>query len=666
MMAVMTGFLSSASADWKEFVPRLSRTGADIEVYSDYESWQMKSGGSATTGWSDLFGKQRLKLYALGYSYHPRFVQFQLEISPALKEESFKEDPSGTTFTSTASGVGYNFRVEVLPKHPYRLSLFASRTEEVEKQQMTSTVGNVETTKGAVFKLKNRPYFMDLHYVDTKLDSPQGFSSDVTAYGGNATYVRERGGNAMFLLSVGFEHRSFSSSSNAASGSTDSYGVNNSISYKWLDLSSSLARGSTTQEGVSGHSDSKDLTWSETLSANLPAGITAIASTTYGKNTNDTTDEGSVTNTDKGVTFSLTQHIYESMRNTYTFTESSNKSENQGEFKSSSQTFVSYYTKKIPWGRLTASVNVGSLSSENQGNLTVINEGHSSVAVPGGSFKLNSQEIDRSTIQVDLVSPLSTGELIELQEGVDYDVIAQGNTFQITVRNIPAEFAVPGVYDFQVRYSTIIGDFKIRTNTFGSNLGLELFNNLLNPFFSYQQVDSTVTSGTFTGVPEKSKLYTAGLNILKDPFRALIEYDRQDSNVNPSYGWRAEINYNGTISDTSRVIATAAYAAHYFSQGASENPGPSYSDKIWTLSATLMKRFPEKRLILSGGGTYTLTQSLTNSESYALNSQLAWNVGKLKVSLGATASLSDAQGLHGVSTLRTHQHYFLKITRMLF
>ncbi len=82
----------------------------------------------------------------------------------------------------------------------------------------------------------------------------------------------------------------------------------------------------------------------------------------------------------------------------------------------------------------------------------VFYEPHVGVLVPG-SFTLEQPTPDPATIVVYVQSPLPPFELSPMVENVHYTAVPAQNAFEIRVFALPAQFAMPGTYDFMATYS---------------------------------------------------------------------------------------------------------------------------------------------------------------------------------------------------------------------
>ena len=65
------------------------------------------------------------------------------------------------------------------------------------------------------------------------------------------------------------------------------------------------------------------------------------------------------------------------------------------------------------------------------------------------------------------------------------------------------------------------------------------------------------------------------------------------------------------------------------------------------------------------GGSYTQLTGLGETTTYSLNSSFVWKIGKLYITAGGNAGLSDSS-INGIQNERSIQNYYLTVQRKLF
>ncbi len=660
---------SAARADWKEFIPRPLENGAFVDLFTAYERDNIKYGGRLESVDRHLRPREahpvlgRLLLSSPLSPYH-------FSIAGALKQEDYESSVIDTPGWSNDTGLEYDVRLLFLPEHVYNVTVYAAQYEPLYKEQVATQHNAVETTQGGAFRYRKKPYFLHTGYGHQNIDSGLS-SSDVQHFFLDGQYFK-RFTNGNELSFNGAFNPSWFTASGGVDGNTYQYLLGNMINLQRVRLSSNLSRLESEQNGGFSQTFNGDqFSVYELLNVYFPWNFRSNLSYRYQDN-NATIDEPGtlpdrkLSNTNNDVQLDVIHRLYESLDTTYTFLDS------WRDYSGGDTTFVSNgvslnYTKVIPWGRFMAGTNVARGVTDNTGQGNAADDPYVGIPVPG-SFVLRQQNVDPTSIVIYLKSPLPPNQLIRLVENVDYVVIPVQNTFEIRVFNLPPEFVIPGTYDFLAIYSLESGDFKIQTDTYGANTSVELFDDLLTPYFSYIEVRTDVLSGEFPGIPLDSTTYTGGLLIHRGPVRLRGEYQDFQWDAAPYQSWRAEIQYAAAINATTSLFAAAYYLNKHYSSPSVDvySNVTEYTEESETISASLQKQFLLRNLFLSGGGSYSHIDGLVNTNAYTGNGSLIWKVGRLDVTLGASAYGSDSSGSSTLSTKRDHELFYLKMRRRLF
>lgn len=490
---------SSTLGDWTEFVPRPVDNGAWIDVFTTWERDRSRAGRSIE--WTDTFLKEKLTLGSIGYSYHPKFLQYRFSVAGVASQEDYKSSFRRDRGWRSGTGAEYDTRLSLLPEHFYNLVLFAARYEPLYRERAATLRDAVQNRRGVSFHYRKKPYFLSTNYVNQSTDS--GFtSSDVHRLALDGKYfLRTKAGNE-FSFNGGF-NPSWFSTSQGLEGTSQEYVLGNFVNLQRVRLTSSVVRRFFDQQSRSSQDFETDqFSVYELLNTFLPWNFRSDASYRFRDNESRIGDLATAQSqrlTDRGndVRVNLVHRLYESLDTGYHFQRDSRKSLG-GEITSLFQSVDVNYTKLIPWGRVLTGVNLGTGDTDNRGRADVIDEAHSATLVPG-SFRLQQPNVDRRSIAVFLKSPLPPFELVPLVENVHYTVVPAQNSFEIQLLTLPSRFVVPESYDFLVSYSLLGGDFDLRTNTLAQNASVELFDNQVTPYFGYALVRSDVKSGTFPG-----------------------------------------------------------------------------------------------------------------------------------------------------------------------
>ncbi len=665
VLIILGGWVSIVSADVRQFIPKILDYSGFLSLESAYESHDDESEGRSIKN-KDLFMKEKLTLGVLGYVYHPRFILFSLEVSGGLKQEKVSGNIQNSPFRILGSDE-YDFRMYVLPKHSYNLELFTSRVEPLVKGVLSPQFQSAAYSSGAIFRYKQKPYFLDIHYVR---NSSQSATVNYTTqkYGLLGTFYKELLGGNNYSFNVSYDHQT--SSSLDTSGSEDDAALGNSVSYKMIHLSSEVSVHRFDQASLRGVSTSgKNFSWTERSNLSLPWNFSGDMSYILTKSwltlTGPSIVETKLSDTVKNASFSISHRLYQSLISTYRYGYVSSTADT-GQSTTVSNSLGFAYSKNIPGGRLRAQFSFGNANTDGIGSLSVVNEPHNGLQVPLGRFTLGVRNVEVETIIVFLKSPFAAGELVLLTKDVHYIVTTLENITQIDLLNLPPEFPVPGTYDFVVSYSSKNQKTGSRTTNFNSSISLELFEQMLVPYWNHDVSKETAVTNAAGEAPISFTVDTYGLMFRKRPFAVTAEYHVVSSNFNPSRGWKAQVNYLDSIFVNTEIDATVAYSSTTYPQGTSGvEVVAGYSETIFAATAGVRQKIPKRNLYLYLGGTYSTQKGLGQATTYSLNSTLSWNVGKISVDAGASASLAQTV-TGGAASRRTDQYYYLSVKRKLF
>lgn len=665
---------SIARGDLRQFLPSIYSTEAEIDINASRETFKNTSGGSVGINTADNFFSERFVYSTNGWIYHPRFIIFLAKLGLGLNEENFSGEspvPGSEGGWSTSFVTEYEFRARILPEHPYNLEVYTLRQNPFIQGRISGGFTAVGYDSGAIFRYKKRPFGFDLGYNMTTLESPQS-TTNANNVRTNATYFKD-----WVSLSGSFSHTSSDSSSFGVSTSysSDNYSFENQLKYpkREIYLTSGVNGVIYNQNSIVQTFDDRTLTWTEQLSAELPLNLTSNVFYTHFDDNGKTLESGASSETPQSsksdnTSFSLTHKLYRSLITTYSFSYQSTTSaegDSTASTKGTNQSLNSTYTKKIPGGLLVAGVVFSRATTDVSGALAVINEPQTAQIF--GDFTLQQSNVDDASITVRVKAP-DTGILVDLTRNIHYLVFQVGNTTRIQIIAIPAEALSPDPlfrYNFLITYSLIPEQVKLQTNTFGYSVRLELFNNLVSPYYTYNHSEQTVLSGTLAGVPEVDTSNTAGILFQKEPYSLLLEYQSFQSTVNPYKQYRAEANYKKDVTPTAHLIVRALYRRTSYGQDLLQTNIP-FTETSVGMDAHLQKSFYERRLETSLGGSFSYTSGLSKANSYYLDALLIWKMGLIELKAGAQVGQSQIEIEGSIGKQESlHQYYYLSIVRKL-
>ncbi len=656
----------AAAQDWRLFLPRAVENGGSFELFGSSEEDENIYGDRSNV-WNDDFLKGKVTLFSRGYFYHPRFLQYYLEVGGAVKQERFESTFQEPTGWRSGTGLDYKALLYLLPEHPYHLELFALRWEPVYKDHAALERDSVSTTYGADLRYALKPWFAGARYTDDTLESSLS-SSNVKRLGLDGEYFKRWANGNQLSFNAAYIPKRYTSSSGLEGETTEAL-LSNTVIVGPVSIFSSLTRDEIDQStGLTGFA-SDQLVWYERMSAQLPwnlrtdllwrwqDGQTTISDPFSGEARELATE-------DRELELDLVHQLYDSLESTLVHRRTWRDSD-VGENDSVLSSLGFNYSKKIPRGRILAGLSFGRSEVESVGRTDVTDEQHPATGIPG-SFTLGQANVEPGSLAVYLRSPVAPFEAVRLIENQHYVVAPLGETLEVTVFALPPPFVVPGTFDLFVSYRLLGGAFRLQSDFWGNSASVELFDNLLTPYYSYFESKSEVREGTYPGASPDATSLIAGLRFVRGPWRARAEWQDVEWQVSPYEGWRGELQYIGPVSATATLYATAAYWQRDYPRGKGSAEGDPLEEENETLSATFDQRFFDRTLTLSLGASYSRTTSVVDTEGTSFNASLNWQIGKLDLSAGASVYGSTSESPSLPDAERTHSYYYLKLRRELF
>lgn len=671
-------FFLIPSVAWSQasaFIPRITYYGGEFELEAVRESNEYEAFGRTDTKVVDTSFLERITLSTTGFVYHPRFVIFLAEVSGGLKQENIEgRGAAANNKWKTMSAIGYNFRMMLLPEHPYNLEFYAKRRTPLARGLLRE--GSVNHSQGAIFTYKKRPWEAHVSYGVSNTSSDQS-SVDTTTYRGNVThFIKHIATMAGYYHSGSEGSVTASSPSYSLSSSTDNYFLSNRIEFKRIRLDSMVQQNNFDQENsFSSPMTTEKFLWEERLNLDLPWNFDVTAS--YTRNDDSQTLGGIASAPDretKAVLDTTRLHIshrlFRSLSTTYSLTDVRATYTN-GESKSLSHNFGASYSKKIPWGMMYAGLNLGRLTTDRTGTPVVVNESHQALVLE--SFILNADNIDT----VDLVQVRSKvpgplfGTFVDMTEGTNYQLIQTGSQTSVLILSIPPAALDPldvNPYEFQVSYSIHPGDVKYETTRSAFNMKFSLFKNFLVPYFSHSVVSQEVISGNLPSGDTESTTDRIGIQLHKAPYSATLEYENRQSNLNPSQRWYADLFYSKAIAPTMTLGAKLLFRRETTEPPADPVPGQetdSTTENTFGGDVKFTKQFTRINLFFTSNASYLMRTGDVQGYGLAFGNALSWVYGGLNLSLGANINYNETEARNGTQT-QLNQYYYLKLKRKLF
>lgn len=655
---------ASAGARWTDFVPKPFENALYVEGFASKESDSYHSVATESR-WDDTFLREEVTVFSRGYFYHPRFLHYLISLTGALKQESYEATHAADLGWMKGTGFEYEARLFFLPEHAYNVDLYALRHEPLYMTQSATQHNTVETNNGVQFRYRGKPLFFHAGYLDDTTSSTSVDANVKRVVADGQYFKGYAGGNQLSVN--GFYNDSWFTGAGGIDGASRDYGAGGFFDVTRARLNATVTKSATSQESpLSGRFDNDRFAFHELLTVYLPAHFRTELSYRILDNDSVTPGPGGsgraeLSETTRELEFDLIHRLFQSLDSRYTYLLNKRDS-TAGDSTLTTQTIDFDYGKSIRRGRVMAGINLSRSDSENRGRIDIVNEAHPATPVPG-SFLLGQQNVEPGSIDVSLPSPLPPFQIVHLVENVHFTVTPIANSLQVNVNTLPPQFVIPGTYDLSVSYSLLTGAFELLTKSYAGNASVALLDNLLTPYLEYVAVRSDVVAGVFPGVSLDSTTTTLGLTFLDGPWRALAEYQSLDWAVSPYQAWRAEVQYVGSVTPTTRVYATGAYLHRYHPTGTSSDLPEPFTDETETVTGNIQQDLFSRSLTLSAGATYAKQQGRVDGDAFSLNGSVTWKIGKLDLSAGASAYGSQTQAFPAPPYDRLHQYYYFRIRR---
>lgn len=674
----------SAQVDIRQFIPKISGYSGTLEIDFAHNIDESKSDGRGTERTSTRLS-ERIKLSAVGFVYHQRFMVYRLDLSGRLTHRSFKSGAQDEGWT-TGAKEEFDFRTLILPEHPYNLELYASRRAPIILGRLARGEETVTSERGAIFNYRKRPFSLNMRYSLLTTES-EDRKTDNTRYS-----IRGSHTEGPFSTSLGYLHSK--SSGDGRKGLDDNYFFTNIIKLRKSELRSSIDYKDSEEKDIArtGH---KNLSWREDLKIDLPWNFEARLSYSHLKTKFERVRQGIdeeqtlkiITKTDIA-SAELTHTLFKSLRTNISFDSITNKSE-RGETKTLSGALGINYTKKIPIGRLFANYSSRRSVTERTGLQFNIREVFLSDVGEGEEIILQ-QGADPESVSVEVKGCFFDEEGNErritalLERDLNYSIDTEINPNRVTIiitslqvqrgdelvqveQCSDPDTGEPIPFEFLVTYG-IAGDSKTETTSNAYSLRFDLFDGLISPYYQRAELKQKLLSGVLPFKPEDSTSEAIGITFNKPPYTLRGEYSRVISETNPSTSYKAEAEYKKFITTTLHLRTRIFFVRKNLLRSERgfdrEAVKREVTEDAYGASISATKRF-SAYLNLSVGGSATQRKGEAESLAYSLRGDLTWRVGKLSLRTGATISHSESE-FRARKSERMSQFYYLKIERRLF
>ncbi|MBI5558014.1 MAG: hypothetical protein HY885_10275 [Deltaproteobacteria bacterium] len=658
-----------ARAAMKQFVPRYVDFSSEMGIGGLYEKDEVEARRSSTR--QDYLLQEGVSVKGLGYIYSPLFVSLATTLGLGLKQEEMRN--SGGRDESF-SGWAHNFKQEfkILPSHPYNAELYFLRATPMTAGNPGDSSAVIIYEQGALARYDARPWSTSLTMTNRETDAiaPSDFETllynlhyYITGFNGQGAYNHTTSSNQGGLNNTTRDLYSL--------GMVKAFGEKIRFTNRW-SYDEQDEDNKFNPEVINTSLLTMEEFASE-LAVELPRNFDTSLSYHNTDRSSDHQRETRISESfSKGERYNFYLHhrLFSSLSSSfgagYSTTDAVGGTMDQQNYR-----LTCDYSKKIPWGSVLAGVWDGLSFTDNKGAPSTLFETHP-ITTGLNFFTINYQTIDLTTLQVRIIDSNNNNRQVLLIEGINYIVTPFPNSYRITITSLPyEELEDPDgniwEYTYQADYAFLPADYLLQAKTWGSSLQLPLYNNLINPHYSYMQTDQSVLEGNYPGEPAASRIHTFGVSFSKFPFAGDVTQSWIRSNTTDEDRLTTYLSYTREINTYTSGFLTCSFEDAQTTQYEllKDAPEENLSEQFYTAQAQLQTVLPEKNMNASLGSNYTLYQGVGESTNLSLFSTFVWHVGKIDLDLSASYTTSDSS-IADSNTTRSYTMVRFNVKRELF
>ncbi len=653
---LLAAFAGISSPAWgQDFIPKISyyRGDFDLEFYHERDDEKYGTDQSSLRTETDFI--EKITLSASGFVYHPRFIVFSGKLTLGALQSKYQTSANDDRSWKMQDALGYDFRMIVLPEHPYNFELHSLRQSYITRA-LAGVDGSIPVYQnhGASFEYKKKPYYGRVFYDIT--DTGTSAETVGQILGVSAGYI---GAQTTTSAAYSRSRATTTGSGFSADNGYDTYSLYNRTGFKKYRLTSRLDLDK--YEQTSSHQsflNTDRLTIDELLEIALPWNFSSEVRYRHDKFDSET-DDGKTSSSADRLSGMIKHQLFRSLDTSYTLSYDKLSYE-AAETKRLSHYVSLFYSKQIPWGTLSSGVNLGLATSDNKGTPIVAGEVYNAALL--ADFVLKSSNIDQ-IFSVDVKDPVS-GLFFPLSPG-SYHVTKMGSTTVLTILTVPAEVVNPDpffVYEFQVAYKIIPEDVTLEERTMSFNLNLSLFEGAVSPYYSHTTYRQDVVSGISSVEPFDGSTDTLGVTLRRDPYTLRLEAQNARTTHDSTKRAKADLYYDRAVSPTVKITANANY---YLDRYNNDDIDSSITFIETGGGVGFQKAFTRLRMNLNSTVHVDYRSGEANGYAYSLNSNLNWNIRRTNIVLGAVLNHFETESSF-LKDVRDYQYFYLKLSRQLF
>jgi len=381
------------------------------------EDDERETGGETLRDTDQTF-REILELATSGYFGHPNLVSFDMTGRFGLEQEEIESDTFGQRDRTSQSLLEYNLLFDILREAELPLTLYAQQDQVLLTRQFGPSLDSVSSEYGGILHVRSETAPMRVQVFHREQDQSSAFddldfslAQNTVAASGQVNFAP-----AHFMTWDYTFDDVVESGSLRPTTSFQRHDAYINDSYSFGDIDEHNLRSAVQVLSQSGDFPIDRLRWTEALLLLHSQDLETRYDYTF-----DRQDVEGSTQTFQLGTARLRHHLFESLISNVEMGGSKLDVSETG--FTSEQIFGSLgfeYTKRVPYGQLTATANVGHTLQENSeqgGSLTIVDEVHT-FGVSGLIF------LERRFIEPASIVITSADGFTIFREGVDYTVMA--------------------------------------------------------------------------------------------------------------------------------------------------------------------------------------------------------------------------------------------------
>jgi hypothetical protein len=508
---------------------------SDLEFRYEREEDQNKgSGGSLELNRTRF--EERINLKSRGFIYHPNLLEFRINASPGLKQESFSGDVGNRDESFLYE---YDIHLNALRQKPYHFDLSASRSSNTVSRTFFEPLKIETDSYGGAFRYKNNhfPVLLLLNSQNTKEDS-QDFKRDRKEKTADLIISNKQGE----ILNSDFRYTYkdlIESNPTKQETASHQFNFNNLLNYNKIHGISNISylknSGTLSTDNIQ-------------VSENFYVDHSETLTTLYRYNFSNFSTEKFSSNVHQGDT-GFRHKLYKSLD---TEVKVEGRHTEATDFRESSYgpKLSLSYRKTVPGGLFSAGYNLSYRWTNNQTQSGIVRVFGERITLSDAqrTFLANPNVILDSVIVRD-----TSGVLLTLN--VNYRLLSVGNLVEIRGLVFPDRTMVLVDYDFSspqsLEYTTLSNEVRLKYD----------FNKLFSFYYIYTKTgyraisDTTVQKGASPLNDIEKNLF--GIEWKWRWFNITGEYEDDRSALSPFKAWRFHGNFAISPSDFSTLTLSA-------------------------------------------------------------------------------------------------------------